>query len=85
MALVIIVLLGGARFFAPLSQAGGGLDAGVLAIGGMAMLAALGAAVVHRKVQARQAMREWAASQSMKQGAVIEEQAIETERPDPTV
>lgn len=84
MALVIIVLLGGARFFAPLSQAGGGLDAGVLAIGGMAILAALGTAVVHRKLQARQAMREWASRQSMKQGSVIEGAPIEQERPDRT-
>lgn len=58
-ALVIVVLLGGARFFSPLSQAGPSLDAGVLTIGGLAILAALGIAIVNRKMQARELAREW--------------------------
>lgn len=57
-ALVIVVLLGGARFFAPLSQAGPSMDAGVLTIGGLAILAALGIAIVNRKMQARDLTRE---------------------------
>lgn len=83
-ALVIVVLLGGARFFAPLSQAGPSLDAGVLTIGGLAILAALGIAIVNRKMQARDLAREWETAQKTRQGVVIEETAIEPERPDRT-
>lgn len=76
-ALVLIVLLGGARFFAPLTQGSSSLDAGVLTVGALAVLASLGLAYVNRRMHLRSERARDDQSGTMGRGAVIDSDAIE--------